>query len=326
MPAAEQAHFRIEIEPGGRIRPVEGGAALLALCEEEGMRACVQAAIAAFGKAARGGQQRLGLACAPEDPRPLYLLLRLGRRSGEAAEIEGRALRPMAFDGPAASRLRELEAFTALWAHSEEAEPARAREAALAQLATLPEVQAVRLAAREDGSARSPQGGGTAKRSFVVEAAGEELGAGGAVQLRLGFPVEASGEPLALEILLEPDTAPDAWQLELFSGYADLFALLAARQRAAGERSDPPATAGVAAVPDELTHRQADIVYMLASGIEGTREIAAQLGIAAPTVKAHLRILMQRLGVSSRLELVRLAYERWGRWLEAERRRRGGSA
>ena len=60
---------------------------------------------------------------------------------------------------------------------------------------------------------------------------------------------------------------------------------------------------GTADDSDVLTRRQIEIVRLLAAG-ESTDSIAAELGIAIDTVRNHIRNLLRRLGVHSRIEAV----------------------
>jgi two-component system nitrate/nitrite response regulator NarL len=55
-----------------------------------------------------------------------------------------------------------------------------------------------------------------------------------------------------------------------------------------------------------LTPRQLEILRFLAEG-SNTDAIAAELGIALETVRNHIRALLRRLGVHSRLEAVATA-------------------
>ena len=50
-----------------------------------------------------------------------------------------------------------------------------------------------------------------------------------------------------------------------------------------------------------LTPRQRDIVWAIFGGLTESADIASAIGIASPTVKIHLGILYERLGVSDRL-------------------------
>jgi DNA-binding NarL/FixJ family response regulator len=52
-----------------------------------------------------------------------------------------------------------------------------------------------------------------------------------------------------------------------------------------------------------LTNREREILALLADGL-GNKQIAARLGISANTVKTHLELLFDKLGVSSRAEAV----------------------
>jgi DNA-binding NarL/FixJ family response regulator len=52
-----------------------------------------------------------------------------------------------------------------------------------------------------------------------------------------------------------------------------------------------------------LTSRERDVLALLADGL-GNKQIAARLGISTNTVKTHLELLFEKLGVSSRAEAV----------------------
>ena len=58
-----------------------------------------------------------------------------------------------------------------------------------------------------------------------------------------------------------------------------------------------------------LTERELDVVRCGARG-DGNKEIAAALGIAEPTVKAHLVHIFEKLGVDNRTAAARAARER----------------
>jgi DNA-binding NarL/FixJ family response regulator len=64
------------------------------------------------------------------------------------------------------------------------------------------------------------------------------------------------------------------------------------------EDEEPPRPAH----PD-LTARQTEVLRLLARGLS-TRQIAAELHLSAETVRNHIRDLLRRLGVHSRLEAV----------------------
>ena len=55
-----------------------------------------------------------------------------------------------------------------------------------------------------------------------------------------------------------------------------------------------------------LTQRQAEVVSLLAAG-KSTREVARALGVAPATVQVHVGVIMKKLGVASRLQVVALA-------------------
>jgi DNA-binding CsgD family transcriptional regulator len=69
------------------------------------------------------------------------------------------------------------------------------------------------------------------------------------------------------------------------------------------ERELPPVD------PGQLTPRQAEVLRRLAVG-ESTEQIAARLGISRETVRNHIRDILRRLRVHSRLEAVIAAHER----------------
>jgi len=58
-----------------------------------------------------------------------------------------------------------------------------------------------------------------------------------------------------------------------------------------------------------LTNREREILMLLADGL-GNKQIAARLGISTNTVKTHLELLFEKLGVSSRAEAVATAVKR----------------
>jgi DNA-binding CsgD family transcriptional regulator len=63
---------------------------------------------------------------------------------------------------------------------------------------------------------------------------------------------------------------------------------------------DASATAQAGA---SLTNREREILALLADGL-GNKQIAARLGISTNTVKTHLELLFEKIGVSSRAEAV----------------------
>jgi len=60
------------------------------------------------------------------------------------------------------------------------------------------------------------------------------------------------------------------------------------------------------AAPRPLSTRQREVLELLAAGVQA-REIAARLGLAEPTVRNHIRLLLRKLGCHSQLEAVAVA-------------------
>lgn len=58
-----------------------------------------------------------------------------------------------------------------------------------------------------------------------------------------------------------------------------------------------------------LTTREREVLALLADGL-GNKQIAARLGISTNTVKTHLELLFDKLGVSSRAEAVATGVKR----------------
>jgi DNA-binding CsgD family transcriptional regulator len=69
------------------------------------------------------------------------------------------------------------------------------------------------------------------------------------------------------------------------------------------------ATGEEASVDALLTNRERQVLGLLADGL-GNKQIAARLGISTNTVKTHLELLFDKLGVSSRTEAVATAARR----------------
>ena len=67
----------------------------------------------------------------------------------------------------------------------------------------------------------------------------------------------------------------------------------------------PPRPAGP---PDDLTEREIEVLRLIALGHTNT-EIAEQLYLSVRTVESHRAHIQQKLGVSSRAELVRYALD-----------------
>lgn len=83
----------------------------------------------------------------------------------------------------------------------------------------------------------------------------------------------------------------------------------------AGKLIEPHSGSRSASHPDVLTPREREIVSMVAYG-HTNKEIAGALGITVKTVETHKSNIMQKLGISSRSELVRFALTQG--WLEKQ--------
>lgn len=131
---------------------------------------------------------------------------------------------------------------------------------------------------------------------------------------------EASPETkiVVLTMQKEPAFARQALQLGVL-GYvlkeaADDELVQAVRRAAAGETYLQPALgARLAAEPDggasDLSERETDVLRLIALG-HTNAEIAEKLFISVRTVETHRAHIQQKLGVSSRAELVRSALSR----------------
>jgi two-component system, NarL family, response regulator NreC len=123
---------------------------------------------------------------------------------------------------------------------------------------------------------------------------------------------------VVLTMQKEPAFARQALQLGVL-GYvlkeaADDELVQAVRSAAAGETYLQPALgAKLAAEPEEaasdLSERETDVLRLIALG-HTNAEIAEQLYISVRTVETHRAHIQQKLGVSSRAELVRSALSR----------------
>lgn len=73
-----------------------------------------------------------------------------------------------------------------------------------------------------------------------------------------------------------------------------------------------PRTAGRAGIdesPATLSPREREILALLADGLVN-KQIAARLGISTNTVKTHLELLFEKLGVATRAEAVAMGVRR----------------
>jgi DNA-binding CsgD family transcriptional regulator len=82
---------------------------------------------------------------------------------------------------------------------------------------------------------------------------------------------------------------------------AGVFGLVAVDEQA------PPTRAADGEV--SLTPRQAQVMHLLARGCS-TEQMADELGVAQDTIRNHVRAILRRLGVHSRLEAVIEAHQR----------------
>ncbi|HYU54344.1 MAG TPA: response regulator transcription factor [Gemmatimonadaceae bacterium] len=81
---------------------------------------------------------------------------------------------------------------------------------------------------------------------------------------------------------------------------------------ARGSEPSPPgrqATRGETAVGAPLSNREREILALLADGLVN-KQIAARLGISTNTVKTHLELLFDKLGVATRAEAVATGVKR----------------
>jgi ATP/maltotriose-dependent transcriptional regulator MalT len=84
--------------------------------------------------------------------------------------------------------------------------------------------------------------------------------------------------------------------------------VVTARDATVSTRATNANVEDVSAVPP-LTNRERQVLGLLADGL-GNKQIAARLGISTNTVKTHLELLFDKLGVSSRTEAVATAARR----------------
>jgi DNA-binding NarL/FixJ family response regulator len=68
-------------------------------------------------------------------------------------------------------------------------------------------------------------------------------------------------------------------------------------------------TSGEAAIGTILSNREREILALLADGLVN-KQIAARLGISTNTVKTHLELLFDKLGVTTRAEAVATGVKR----------------
>jgi FixJ family two-component response regulator len=82
--------------------------------------------------------------------------------------------------------------------------------------------------------------------------------------------------------------------------------IIVAIEHAKARREPPPPTAGQADEPGrQLTEREREVMALMVQGWHN-RRIAAELGISHRTVEIHKARVMEKMGVNSLVELVRL--------------------
>jgi DNA-binding NarL/FixJ family response regulator len=69
-----------------------------------------------------------------------------------------------------------------------------------------------------------------------------------------------------------------------------------------------PEGAPHAAVPDELTPREVEVLQLIAAGLSNT-EIADKLVLSNATVKTHVNRIFYKTGARDRAQAVRYAYQ-----------------
>lgn len=110
----------------------------------------------------------------------------------------------------------------------------------------------------------------------------------------------ALGASAAFEVVSVSSSAAD------ISSAVDV--VVNARDATLGRRAPTGAVEDASADPP-LTNRERQVLGLLADGL-GNKQIAARLGISTNTVKTHLELLFEKLGVSSRTEAVATAARR----------------
>jgi DNA-binding NarL/FixJ family response regulator len=93
------------------------------------------------------------------------------------------------------------------------------------------------------------------------------------------------------------------------AGHSLLDATVQSRLLAAASASARPAASpsAAAALPDELTPREAEVLGLIARGLSNS-EIAAQLVVSEATVKTHVNHLFAKTGARDRAQAVHYAY------------------
>ena len=118
-------------------------------------------------------------------------------------------------------------------------------------------------------------------------------------ELRTRLAAALSSDP-SFEIVAVGATPADV------AGIADV--VLVARE----VDDTPPSSEGDASGIEQsvsLTNREREILALLADGL-GNKQIATRLGISTNTVKTHLELLFEKIGVRSRAEAVAVGVRR----------------
>jgi DNA-binding NarL/FixJ family response regulator len=126
---------------------------------------------------------------------------------------------------------------------------------------------------------------------IAIVAASEKLRSSLAAALRASEEFEVVG------VAASSAGVPPSADIVLFARGGDTSAN--ARQRTSGE----------AAVGTVLSNREREILALLADGLVN-KQIAARLGISTNTVKTHLELLFDKLGVTTRAEAVATGVKR----------------
>jgi DNA-binding NarL/FixJ family response regulator len=126
---------------------------------------------------------------------------------------------------------------------------------------------------------------------IAIVAASEKLRSSLAAALRASEEFEVVG------VAASSAGVPPSADIVLFARGGDTSANT--RQRTSGE----------AAVGTVLSNREREILALLADGLVN-KQIAARLGISTNTVKTHLELLFDKLGVTTRAEAVATGVKR----------------
>jgi DNA-binding CsgD family transcriptional regulator len=70
-------------------------------------------------------------------------------------------------------------------------------------------------------------------------------------------------------------------------------------------------TLAARAILASLTHREDEVLHALAGGAS-TSQAAAMLSVSVATVRSHVKSILSKTGVHSRIEAVALAHRAWG--------------